>query len=161
DGIRRAFPGLRTQGALGGSVKLSGFLDHLAVDALVGGGLGRVEAHGRATLLAPRWGADSLQLKFQDLDWATLAGSGPSTARHGVRLANGTIDSATAPVGQLALPLAPSRIREVSLDSAAAVLRARDSILTLDTARVYWRGGQLGGSGSLGWVAPKSGTLHL
>ena len=160
EGIRRAFPGLKTQGALGGSVKLNGVLDHLAVDALVGGGLGRIEAHGHATLLAPRWGADSLQLKFQELDWATLAGAGPSTSLKGALLASGTIDSATAPVGRLSVRLDSSRIREVTLDSAVAVVRAGDSLLTLDTARVFWRGGQLNGSGSLGWVVPKTGKLQ-
>ncbi len=161
DGIRRAFPGLRTQGALGGSVKLNGFLDHLAVDALVGGGLGRIEAHGHATLLAPTWGADSLQLKFQGLDWATLAGTGPSTSLQGSLLASGSSDSATAPVGSVSLRLGESRIREVRLDSAFAVVHAADSVLTLDTARVFWQGGQLQGGGNLGWVAPKTGKLRF
>lgn len=161
EGIRRAFPGLHTQGALGGNVKLNGFLDHLAVDALVGGGLGRVEAHGRVTLLAPQWGADSLQLKFQGLDWATLAGTGPSTSLQGALLASGTIDSATAPAGSVSLRLGASRIREVALDSAVAVVRAADSLLTLDTARVFWQGGRLNGSGSLGWVQPKTGKLQF
>lgn len=161
EGVRRAFPRLKTRGALGGSVKLAGYLDHLAIDAQVGGGLGRIEAHGRATLLPPRWGADSLRLRFQSLDLATLAGSGPATSLQGTLLATGTVDSAAAPAGQLALTLGASRIREVRLDSATAVVRARDSLIVLDTARVYWQGGRLAGAGTLGWVPPKTGKLVL
>jgi len=161
EGIRRAFPRLKTRGALGGSVKLSGYLDDLAVDARVGGGLGRVEARGRAALMPPRWGADSLRFTFQAVDLAMLAGRGPVTALQGTLLASGSIDSAVAPAGQLTLALGASRIREVRLDSAFARVRALDSIIRLDTARVYWPGGLLAGGGALGWVAPKTGKLAL
>jgi hypothetical protein len=162
-GIRRAFPQLKTRGALGGSVKLAGTLENLAVDARVGGGLGRIEAHGRATVLPPRWGADSLRLKFQALDLAVLTGSGPATSLQGALEATGSIDSAAAPKGQLALTLDSSRIREVTLDSVSVVVHARDSLILLDTARVYWQGGSLAGAGTLGWTQPKTGrvTLHV
>ena len=161
DGIRRSFPALKTRGALGGSVKLAGFLDNLAVNALVAGGLGRVEAHGRATLQPPKWGADSMRLSFTSLDLALLVGSGPKTSLQGTLEATGTVDSATAPAGQLALRLGSSRIREVTLDSVTAEIRARDSVITLDTLKAYWQGGRLDGGGTLGWAPPKNGRMVL
>jgi translocation-and-assembly-module (TAM) inner membrane subunit TamB-like protein len=161
DGIRRTFPSLKTRGALGGSVKLAGFLDDVAVDAVVGGELGHVEAHGRATLLSPKWGADSLRLSFTSVDLATLAGSGPTTSIQGTLLATGTIDSAIAPTGQLALRLGASSIREVTLDSATALLRMRDSVIALDTLRAFWAGGRVDGGGTLGWATPKTGSMKF
>ena len=158
-GIRPSFPGLAARGALGGSVKLAGSLDHLSVDAKVGGGLGQLEARGGATLLPPVWGADSLRVAFQALDLAALTGRGPSTALQGVVTATGRLDSAAAPVGRLELALGPSRIREVTLDSAFARVAAHDSLITLDTLLTTFRGGRLDGSGTLGWAPPKSGRM--
>lgn len=160
-GIRPSFPQLKARGALGGKLKLAGFLDQLAVDASLGGAIGRVEAHGKVTLQPPKWGADSLRLRFQELDLAGLTGSGPVTSLQGVLDATGVIDSAVAPAGRLVLALGASRIREVRLDSAAVVVQAGDSLLALDTARVFWEAGRLDGSGTLGWTAPKSGKLLL
>jgi hypothetical protein len=160
DGIRGSFPQLKTRGSLGGAVKLSGSLDRLRVDATVGGGLGRVEAHGGVTLLSPHWGADSLLLRFQDLDLAALTGAGPGTSLQGTLQATGTIDSATAPQGHLVLTVGQSRIGQFALDSAAASIAARDSIIVVDTVRASWQGGKLDGGGALGWTAPKTGRLR-
>jgi hypothetical protein len=160
-GIRRAFPTLKARGALGGSVKLAGYLDDLAVDATVGGGLGRLDVHGRATVLPPRWGADSLRIRFEALDLATLMGSGPATSLAGRLEVTGTADSARAPEGTLAVNLGRSRIREITLDSASALLHARDSLITVDTVRVFWQDLTLAGGGTLGYAPPKSGQLAL
>ncbi len=161
EGIRPAFPSLKAQGALGGKVKLAGFLDRLTINAQVGGALGQVEAHGGATMLPPKWGADSLQLNFQRLDLAVLMGSGPATSLSGTLLASGSIDSATAPEGSLSLALGASRIREVALDSVTARVRAQDSIIALDTVRAFWQGGQLDGGGTIGWAPPKTGQMKF
>jgi autotransporter translocation and assembly factor TamB len=161
EGIRPAFPGLKAQGSLGGKVKLVGFLDRLSIDAVVGGALGEIEAHGGATLLPPKWRADSLRFNFQRLDLAALMGSGPATSLAGMLLASGTIDSATAPAGSLLLALGASRIREVALDSVTARVHAQDSIIALDTVQAFWQGGQLDGGGSIGWVAPKTGQMKF
>jgi hypothetical protein len=163
DGIRRTFPTLKATGALGGRVKLAGTLDHLAIDADVAGGLGRIEAHGRATLQPPKWGADSLRIDFSRLDLAALMGAGPATDFAGVLEVTGTVDSAVAPVGQLAVTLGPGAIREFKLDSATALVHAADSLITLDTLRVDWQGGRLDGSGTIGSAPPRTGrmTFHL
>ncbi|HEV8356136.1 MAG TPA: translocation/assembly module TamB domain-containing protein [Gemmatimonadales bacterium] len=161
DGIRPSFPRLTTKGSLGGRVRLAGTLDRLAIDAQVGGGLGGVEATGHATLLPPRWGADSLRLGFSRLDLAQLSGSGPATRLQGVLVVTGSADSARAPRGRLDLTLGPSRVREVGLDSVAATLHAADSLISLDTARVYWDGGRFEAGGAIGWALPKTGRMQL
>ncbi len=163
DGIRRTFPTLKATGALGGRVQLAGTLDHLAIDADVAGGIGRIEAHGRATLQPPKWGADSLRINFSSLDLAALLGLGPATDLMGVLDVTGTVDSAVAPVGRLAVTLGPSGIREFRLDSATALVRAADSLITVDTLRADWAGGRLDGSGTIGSAPPRTGrmTFHL
>ena len=160
-GIRRSFPSLTSRGALGGPVKLSGFLDHLAVDAQVGGAIGQLDAKGRATLMPPKWGADSLRLGFTRLDLAALMEGGPNTALQGFLSGNILVDSAVAPLGQLSLSLGASRIREVALDSATALIGVRDSVIRLDTLRAFWAGGRVDGGGTLGWTAPKSGRMSF
>jgi len=163
DGIRRTFPTLQATGALGGRVKLAGTLDRLAIDADVGGGLGRLEAHGLATLQPPKWGADSLRINFSGLNLPALVGRGPATDLQGTAELTGVIDSAVAPVGRVAVVLGPSGIREFRLDSATARIRAADSLITVDTLRVDWQGGRLQGSGSIGSAPPRSGrmTFHV
>ncbi|NOT07927.1 MAG: hypothetical protein HOP28_06950 [Gemmatimonadales bacterium] len=160
DGIRRTFPTLKATGRLGGRVKLLGTLDRLRVDANVGGELGRVTAVGLARLTPPKWGADSLRLTFSALDLERLAGTGPATRLAGELRANGlVVDSAVAPVGQLAVTLGGSRIGAFELDSGTAVLTAAGGRITFDTLVATWSGGRLAGAGSLGWAAPESGKL--
>src|SRR5439155_8113750 len=161
DGIRGSFPRLPSEGSLGGRVRLEGTLDRLAIDAQLGGGLGRIEAHGRATLRPPWWGADSLRLRFSELDLAALAGSGPTTRLQGSLDVSGKMDSAAAPAGRLELALGPGRVHELALDSAAATIHAADSVITLDTARAYSDGWRVEGGGTLGWVVPKRGRMTL
>ncbi len=159
DGIRRTFPTLTANGGLGGRLKLGGSLDRLSIDADLAGGLGGIAAHGRATLTPPRWGADSLLLRFARLDLAELTGGGPHTQLQGTLEASGVIDSAAAPSGHATLRLGSGRIREFRLDSAAAAVHAADSLITLDTLQGFWDAGRVDGGGSLGWMPPKSGRM--
>jgi hypothetical protein len=161
DGIRRTFPTMELQGSLGGPVKLSGFLDRLAVDADVGGAIGQIRALGTATVLPPKWGADSLRLIFSRVNLAAMARRGPKTDLAGTMEITGTADSAVAPEGRLALTLGKGRIREFVLDSASARLSAADSVIVVDTLRVAFAGGRVGGSGSIGWASPKAGKLTI
>lgn len=161
DGIRRTFPTLEVEGSLGGSVKLNGTLERLTVDADVGGAIGKVRALGVATVMPPRWGADSLRLTFSRIDLAALARGAPLTNLEGTMDVTGTVDSAVAPTGRLALALGKGRIREFALDSAFAFISAADSLIVVDTLRAAFAGGTAGGSGSIGWVSPKTGTLTI
>ncbi len=161
DGIRRTFPTLELQGSLGGPVKLSGTLDRLAVDADVGGAIGHIHALGTATVLPPRWGADSLRLTFSRVNLAAMARRGPPTDLAGTMEITGTVDSAVAPEGRLALRLGKGRIREFALDSAAALLSAADSVIVVDTLRAAFAGGRVDGSGAIGWASPQTGKLTI
>ena len=161
DGIRRTFPTLELQGSLGGPVKLSGFLDRLAVDADVGGAIGQIRAVGTATVLPPRWGADSLRLIFSRVNLAAMARRGPPTNLAGTMDLTGTADSAVAPEGRLALTLGKGRIREFALDSASALLSAADSVIVVDTVRAAFAGGRVAGSGTIGWASPKTGRMTI
>lgn len=163
DGIRRTFPTLELQGSLGGSVKLNGTLDRLAVDADVGGAIGLIRAVGTATVSPPRWGADSLRLTFSRVNLAAMTPTAPQTSLEGTMEVTGTADAGVAPEGRLTLALGKGRIREFALDSAAAVLSAADSLISVDTLRAAFAGGQVNGSGTIGWAPPKTGkmTFHV
>ena len=160
-GIGRAFPGLTARGALGGRVKLAGNLEHLEVDADVGGEIGHLVMRGGTTLMPPRYGADSLRVQFDSLDLAALSDSGIPTRLNGTALVTGTITRPGAPTGRLGLTLGAGRIREVRFDSALAELAVQDSVITVDTVAMHWTDIRLGGAGTLGWAPPKTGRITL
>jgi translocation and assembly module TamB len=159
DGIRRAFPSLEARGELRGPFQSRGTLERLAVDAALTGQIGSVEAHGFATLRPPRWGAEDLLLRFSRMNLAALTGRDLPTSLEGEVLVTGTIDSATAPEGEMRLALSTSRIRELTLDSVFVVAGSHDSVLRLDTAYAVWKGARVGGSGTLGWGGLHTGRM--
>ena len=161
DGIRPSFPTLTTLGSVSGPVRLAGRLDSMEVDARLNGDLGAVHAVGQTTLLPPRWGADSLVLTFEDLDLAKLRGTGPSTRLAGTTMARGVIDSLVAPDGEVRIGLRSGWIEQFQLDSMAAHLAVRDSVLTVDRSTLHWAGGSATADGTLGWVRPHDGEMRI
>ncbi len=161
DALRSGYPELKARGGLTGHVVTSGNLASLRVDADVTGDLGHVRAIGQVTTLSPRFAADSLVLAFTRLDLDALLGQGGSTALNGRMLVSGTIDSAVAPAGRVALTLDRSRVGGVTFDEAALRMVAADGMLRVDSAVARWPEGQLEAGGTLGWAAPDSGSLHL
>ncbi|HXE57107.1 MAG TPA: translocation/assembly module TamB domain-containing protein [Gemmatimonadales bacterium] len=161
DGLRGSFPQLPTRGALRGSFVSRGTLARLEVRADLAGELGRIQANGVLSLRPDRFGAESLDVRFDRLDLAALAGRGPSTALAGRIQATGVIDSVAPPMGELVLRLGPGRIREARLDTLVTRLVAREGTITVDTVHLGWPGGLAVGAGTLGWRRPRDGTLAL
>ena len=146
EGIRRAFPSLKTRGDLRGRFRSEGTLSRLAVDADLTGDLGAVRAEGFVTLLPPKWGADGLRLHFTRLDLATLGGGKLPTALAGELRATGSIDTLRAPEGDLELALTRSRIREWTIDSLFGRGGVHDSVIRVDTAYAEWQGARAAGA---------------
>ncbi|MBA2627063.1 MAG: hypothetical protein H0U85_03555, partial [Gemmatimonadales bacterium] len=163
ESIRGGFPALKTRGDVRGHLRLSGTLEHAAIDATMAGELGNVTLQGGVTLMPPRFGADNLLVRFTRLNLAALRGSGPATSLNGVLTATGTIDSLRAPEGTLDIALASSRVREWTIDTVHARVAVADSVIRLDTMYTEWKGARGGGSGTLGWAVPHDGkmTFHL
>jgi translocation and assembly module TamB len=161
DGIRRAFPSLKTKGELRGRFRGEGKLGHLAVDADLSGDLGNVQAQGFVTILPPRFGADSLRLRFTRVDLATLGGGTLPTSLAGELHATGIIDTLRAPEGELVLALTRSRVREWTLDSLFGRGGVHDSLIRVDTAYAEWQGARAAGGGTLGWRAPHTGRMRF
>jgi translocation and assembly module TamB len=159
EGIRRAFPSMKTRGEVRGHFRGEGTLERLSVDATLAGQIGSIEAHGITTLRPPRWGAENLLLRFSGLDLAALSGRKVPSSLNGELSLSGTTDTINAPEGELRLALSRSRIREWTLDSVNAVAGLHDSLIRLDTAYAVWKGARVGGSGTLGWNAPHSGRM--
>jgi translocation and assembly module TamB len=159
EGIRRAFPSLRTRGEVRGRFRSSGTLGRLAVDADLAGEIGSVRARGFATLLPPRWGAEELLLRFSRVDLGALTGRDFTSSLNGELSVTGSIDTLRAPEGEIQLALTRSRVREWVLDSVFARGGSRDSIVRVDTAYAEWQGARAAGAGTLGWAAPHSGEM--
>jgi translocation and assembly module TamB len=159
DGIRRAFPSLKTRGEVRGPFQSRGTLERLAVDASLIGQLGNVEAHGIVTLRPPRWAAEDLLLRFSRLDVAALTGRRLPSSLEGEVLVTGSVDSSRAPDGDLRLILSRSRIREFVLDSLFTVAGIHDSIIHVDTSYAVWKDATVTGKGTLGWSAPHRGQM--
>jgi translocation and assembly module TamB len=161
DGIRRAFPSLKTRGEVRGRFQSAGRLSRLEVNTELSGEIGNVRADGFATLLPPRWGAERLLLRFSRLDLGALTGRDFASTLAGELRVSGSIDTLRAPEGEMELALTRSRVREWTLDSVFARGRIRDSIVQVDTAYAGWQGATAAGAGSLGWAAPHSGKMEF
>src|SRR4029453_5475315 len=74
EGIRRAFPSMKSRGEVRGRFRSQGNLERLLVDAALSGQIGTIEAQGYATVRPAVWGAEGLHLKFTNLDLASLTG---------------------------------------------------------------------------------------
>ena len=159
EGIRRAFPTLRSRGELRGRFRSEGTLARLAVDADLSGEIGNIRARGFATLLPPYWGAENLLLRFSRVDLGALTGREFTSSLNGELGVTGSIDTLRAPEGEMELALSRSRLREWVIDSVFARGASRDSILRMDTAYAEWQGARAAGGGTLGWAAPHRGEM--
>ncbi len=161
DGIRRAFPSLKTRGEVRGRFPSAGTLSSLEVNTELSGEIGNLQADGFATLLPPHWGAERMLLRFSRLNLGALTGRDFTSALAGELQVSGSIDTLRAPEGDLELTLTRSRLREWTLDSVFARGHSRDSIIRVDTAYAEWQGAAAAGAGSLGWAAPHSGQMEF
>lgn len=167
DGLRGSFPTLGARGQLTGRIQTSGDLSRLALTANVQGDLGTVDANGTVILQPPHLGADSLDVRFRDLDLSAVTGKGVTTRLRGQALIDLEMDTLVAPHGTMRVSLDSSRIREFRLDTLAAQLAVVDSVIQLDTLLVEWNrnsdedAGRISGSGTLGWAWPHSGEMQV
>ncbi|MEP7175095.1 MAG: translocation/assembly module TamB domain-containing protein [Gemmatimonadales bacterium] len=161
EGIRRAFPSLKSKGELRGRFRGEGTLARLAVEADLTGDLGDVRARGTVSLQPPRWAAEGLLLQFSRLDLATLTGGNLSTTLAGELRATGSIDTLRAPEGELELAFTRSRVREWTIDSLFGRGGVHDSVIRVDTAYAEWKGARASGGGTLGWRAPHDGRMRF
>ena len=159
EGIRRAFPTLRSRGEVRGRFRSEGTLGRLAVDADISGVIGNVRAEGFTTLLPPFWGAENLLLRFSRVDLGALTGREFNSSLNGELRVTGSIDTLRAPEGQMELALTRSRLREWVIDSVFARGASRDSMIRMDTAYAEWQGARAAGAGTLGWAAPHRGEM--
>jgi translocation and assembly module TamB len=159
EGIRRAFPSLKSQGELRGRFQSEGTLSRLQVNTTLNGEIGTVDANGLVTLLPPRWGAEQLLLRFSRLDLQALTGRKLPTALAGELRVTGSIDTLRAPEADLRLALTRSRVREWDLDSLFGRGSVHDSVIRVDTAYAEWKGARAAGGGTLGWQSPHGGRM--
>lgn len=159
DGIRRAFPSLKSQGELRGRFQSEGTLSRLQVKMTLNGEIGAVDANGSVTLLPPRWGAEALLLRFSRLDLQALTGRKLPTALAGELRVSGSIDTLRALEGDLALALGRSRVREWALDNFFGRGSVHDSVIRVDTVYAEWKGARAAGGGTLGWHSPHTGHM--
>ena len=161
DGIRRSFPSLKARGELRGQFQSQGTLARLSVNTSLAGQIGNVEAHGFATLLPPKWGAEDLLLRFSRLDLAALTGRELPTSLDGELTVTGSVDTSRAPDGELRLALGRSRLREFTLDSVNLVAGLHDSLIRVDTGVCRVEGRSPGWVGYSGLDCAAHGTDGL
>ena len=161
EGIRAGYPTLPSLGSITGQVRLAGTMERMELDADVHGEIGALRVRGPAVVMPPRWGGDSLQIDFRNLDLRALRGGGPTSDLTGGVFVVGSIDTLRAPEGSITGALGPGRLDAFRLDTAEARISVRDSVVTVDTIGADWRGGMLGGRGTLGWAHPHEGQMEL
>ncbi len=171
DGLRGSFPGLPLRGSLAGTIRLNGTIaaleTHTNLSMLGSGGDGGVvRGDGLLVLGVPGYGVRNFTLQGRDVNlqrWlAAPAGGGGPPSRLTFTVSGSAVgDSATPPVGDLRVTLAPSFFAGSVVDSGAAKLRFADGRLYVESLRLQQPGFLTRGSGSLGWRRPTSGSLSL
>lgn len=160
-GLQGSFPQLQSSAFFAGRFWFEGSADSLSIDADLRGDGGRIEARGVVRVDGEVPAAEGLLVIFDSLDLAQLDPRGVHTRLQGVMLLDGSVDSTGVPTGDMVLHLGASQVREVALDSALAHLTIQDGWLVVDTVEVRWPGGSGGGSGTLGWAEPDSGSVRF
>ena len=161
EGIRAGYPTLPSLGSITGQVRLAGTMERMDLDADGRGEIGSLRVRGPAVVMPPRWGGDSLRIDFRNLDLRALRGTGPTSDLTGNVFVVGSIDTLRAPEGSIRGALGPGRLDAFRLDTAEARISVHDSVVTVDTIGADWRGGMLGGHGTLGWAVPHEGQMEL
>ncbi|MCU0621018.1 MAG: hypothetical protein MUC69_05890, partial [Gemmatimonadales bacterium] len=161
DGIRPAFPSLRTRGELRGRVLLDGSVEALTVDADVAGEIGSVQVEGVLGLVPPRFAADKLRVAFRRLDLAALTGGGITTSVDGLLAATGVVDSGVPPEGTMRMIIDGGTVRGIPVDSVQIYAASRDGVVRLDTLVAELAGVQVAGGGTLGWARPARGEMRF
>lgn len=160
-GLSGTWPDLAGRPELRGRFTFEGSSDSLAVDADLTGAPGHFTARGLVRLGGEYPAAEDLLVVFDGVNLTALADRAPASRLAGAALLDGRILDTRVPEGDLVLTLSAGRIREVPLDSAVVRVRVRQGMMLVDTADVRWAGGSLGGSGTLGWTAPDSGSMRF
>ncbi|HVX87426.1 MAG TPA: translocation/assembly module TamB domain-containing protein [Gemmatimonadales bacterium] len=161
DGLRGTWPGLTAQGDLRGTVHLRGTSERFALDADLHGQLGHLAGSAVVRSTADAIAADSLAVRFDSLDLASLGIPRAPSQLLGTLEGSLRRDTAGLATGRLSLLIGRGWIREVPLDSAALLVTADSTLLRVDTGFVRWPGGRLEAGGTLARTAPATGSLHL
>ena len=159
DGVRRGYPGIPLQGAVEGSIAVRGTADRFFTTTDVRGDLGQVLLTGTVAPSPGRIAAESLSVRFSDLNLARVRGTGPATRLAGRALVSGVYDSVTGPEGSLALDLGATRVGSIALDTVHLRARAADSTIQVDTVEAGWPAGLLAAGGSLRWAGEEGGSI--
>ncbi len=160
-GLQGSFPQLQSGAFFAGRFWFEGSADSLSIDADLHGDAGRLEARGVVRVDGEVPAAEGLLVIFDSLDLAQLDPRGIRTRLQGEMLLDGGVDSTGVPNGEMLLHLGASQVREVAIDSALAHITVRDGWMVVDTVEVRWPGGSGGGSGTLGWAEPDSGSVRF
>jgi len=166
DGLRGSFPGLPLQGTLAGTIRLHGDVSALETHAdLTMAENGTVRGDGTLVLGIPHYGVRAFTLRAHDLNlqrWVVTKGAPAPPSRLAFTLAGSVEgDSATPPVGDLTVTLAPSLFAGTIVDSGAAKIHFGDGRLYVESLLLQQPGLLTRGSGSLGWRRPARGSLSL
>jgi translocation and assembly module TamB len=161
DGLRSSYPVLRVRGALGGDLKLAGYLDSLALSARLAGPAGRGTAEGALLFLGPRRGFRWLDASFANLDLHRLNDTLPRTALDGRLQGGAVLDSTTAPQASGQLALAKSSVAGSPLDSLFGRFTLADSVFRVETLSVYAPGLIATARGGLGLGGSKEDSLRV
>jgi hypothetical protein len=161
DGMRSSYPVLRVGGALSGDVKLSGYLDSLALSARLAGPAGRGTVEGALLFLGSRRGARWLDARFTDLDLHRLNDTLPGTSLDGRLRGDAVLDSMAAPQANGQLALTASRIAGSPLDSLVSRFTLADSVFRVDTLALYAPGFVASARGGLGIGGSHEDTLRI
>ncbi|MGH7615278.1 MAG: translocation/assembly module TamB domain-containing protein [Gemmatimonadales bacterium] len=164
DGLQGSFPSLGLEGGVTGTARFTGRVDSLGtqLDLMRLGGGGRLQANGALVLLPDRRGARGLQLTATNIALERWVSEAPPSRLNATVITTMDADtSGSAPVGSVAVRLAPSSLAGAALDSGVVMLRAADGLVHFDTLWLRQPGVATDGAGTLGWRRPARGEALI
>ncbi|MDH3206590.1 MAG: translocation/assembly module TamB [Gemmatimonadota bacterium] len=159
--LGRLWPAIDLPGAVRGPLQVAGRLTDLRVTGDLTSDAGRVVFDASADMTAPAAGY-RIEADAEELDISAFTTSVPSpsvfSGHVDVDGAGLTLESFAASIG---LALRSARVGALAIDSADAVLRVEDGVITADTMRASMAGVLLDGAGSIGMFAEREGTSRF
>lgn len=160
-GLRQSYPGIPVDGTFAGRVVLAGYLDSLVMQARLTGPAGTLSAGGAVILAGGALGLHDMDLEADRVNLRRLRADLPQTTLSGKATVSGIAREGMAPEWSLELALARSRIEGVPVDSAQGRVLLADTLVQVDTLRVWAEGIRAVGRGAFGVAAPRAGLLTV
>ncbi len=160
-GLQSSYPAIPVAGGFTGRLVVAGYLDSLAMQALLIGSAGRIDLGGAVILQEGAIGIHTMTMGAEQLNLRALHDDLPESAINGDATIAGVTAEDEAARWKVDLALVRSRIRDIPIDSAHGTIALADTLIRADTVDIWSERVYATGQGAFGLAASRSGVLTV